>query len=286
MADREILGTLVRLAFAEGIRRRVFAVVGALSVLFVVLYGLAANLAFEEVSVLDAVALIEERTIVGATMTGLAMFATLFLAAVLVTFMTMGAIRGHADAGLLAPIAVRPVPRSALLIAPWLAATIVGGAYVLTLFASITVLTWALGGWVPDRPILAGLALVGAVAVLAALSVSLSVWLRASATGIAVLMVYGAGLTAGLLGQIGQGLNIDRLERAGEVVAWALPFEALYQAALSALTADTGGLTGLALSLGPFGGPQSAGPELGVWAVVYIAAVLALASRFLRRSDL
>ena len=45
-----------------------------------------------------------------------------------------------------------------------------------------------------------------------------------------------------------------------------LPFEALYQAALSAITADTVGFTRLAIDLGPFGGAEAAGPLLWPWA--------------------
>ena len=47
--------------------------------------------------------------------------------------------------------------------------------------------------------------------------------------------------------------------------SWLLPFEALYQAGLHGLTADTGGITGVIVQLGPFGGAQKAGPGCGLW---------------------
>ena len=53
-----------------------------------------------------------------------------------------------------------------------------------------------------------GLAL--AVAIIAALSLAGSVFLSATANGIAVFMVFGAGLVAGLLGQIGEALGSTR----------------------------------------------------------------------------
>ena len=43
---------------------------------------------------------------------GLAMFATLFLGVVLAVFLTLGAVRGDAERGLLQPLVVRPVGRS------------------------------------------------------------------------------------------------------------------------------------------------------------------------------
>ena len=63
--------------------------------------------------------------------------------------------------------------------------------------------------------------------------------LAATANGIAVFMVYGAGLVAGLLGQIGEALSSDTLGSVASTTSWALPFEALYQDALHRITAET-----------------------------------------------
>ena len=49
--------------------------------------------------------------VAGATLLGLAMFATLFLGAILAVFLTLGAVRGDAERGLLQPLLVRPLPR-------------------------------------------------------------------------------------------------------------------------------------------------------------------------------
>ena len=54
-------------------------------------------------------------------------------------------------------------------------------------------------------------------------------------------MIYGAGLTAGLLGQIGHALDSHALKSIAKVATWALPFEALYQAGLHALVSNTTG---------------------------------------------
>ena len=55
--------------------------------------------------------------------------------------------------------------------------------------------------------------------------------------------------------------------------SWLLPFEALYQAGLHGLTADTSGITGVIVQLGPFGGAQEAGPGLWLWTVAYLALI-------------
>ena len=76
---------------------------------------------------------------------------------------------------------------------------------------------------------------------IAALSLLGSIFLSATANGIAVFMAFGAGLAAGLLGQIGDALNVDTLENVAQVAAWALPFEALYQGGLELADPGVGG---------------------------------------------
>ena len=61
-------------------------------------------------------------------MVGLAMFSTLFLGVVLAIFLTLGAVRGDAERGLLQPLLVRPVSRPTLLLARWLGAIAVSHA--------------------------------------------------------------------------------------------------------------------------------------------------------------
>jgi hypothetical protein len=99
-------------------------------------------------------------------------------------------------------------------------------------------------------------------------------------------MIFGAGLTAGLLGQIGEALNSDTLEDVSRTASWILPFEALYQTALSEITADTFGFTRYAIDLGPFGGAQEFGGFLWVFTVLYLGAIALVSLWAFRRRDL
>jgi hypothetical protein len=122
--------------------------------------------------------------------------------------------------------------------------------------------------------------------VLAALSLLGSTVLSSTANGIAVFMVLGAGLTAGLLGQIGEALESRTLDRIADIASWLLPFEALYQHGLARITADVEGNTAAIVNLGPFGGAQEASFALWPFAVVYVVAVMALAAVAFSRRDL
>jgi Cu-processing system permease protein len=173
-----------------------------------------------------------------------------------------------------------------MLLARFAGAAAFAGAYGLVVYLCALVITGAIGGWWPDHVLTPGLGLAAGLVIVAAMSLLASVFLTSTAQGIAILMVFGAGLTAGLLGQIGDAIDSDSLSDIAKVASWILPFEALYQGGLHALTSDTTGLTGTAISLGPFGGPQSAGPGLVLWSVLYLAATLAIASFFFAARDL
>lgn len=279
---------IVGYGFREAVRRKMFAVVLVLTVAFLFLFWLANHYVFRDLSTISPPSdvHVDTRTFAGAFLLGLAMFATLFLGAVLAVFLTLGAVRGDAESGLLQPLVVRPLGRTTMLMARFAGAAALSSAYVLAVYLAAWLITDATGGWSPDHLLGPGLGLALGVSIIAAISLLLSVLLPATAQGIVIFMVFGAGLTAGLLAQIGHAINSDSLHQIGRVASWALPFEGLYAAGLHALISGTGGLTGVVLQLGPFGGSEAASPDLIAWAFVYMLGVLALAAFAFSRRDL
>ena len=282
------LATIAGYALREAIRRKVLVVVAVLTAGFLALYTFGSSEAFEEVSRarLPPASGIEEHVLTGSTLLGLAMFVTLFLGTVLAVFVTLNAVRGDAERGLLQPLVVRPVGRSTLLLARFLAAAAVCIAYVQIVYWAAVALTDATGGYRPDHAVAGALALAAAVTIVVALALLGTTLLSSTANGIAIFMVFGAGLAAGLIGQIGAALDSETLRQISSIASWALPFEALYQDGLHALTADIEGVTGVIVQLGPFGGAQDAGPLLYPFALVYLVVAGLLADRLFRRADL
>ncbi|MFL5896801.1 MAG: hypothetical protein ACJ76Z_17005 [Thermoleophilaceae bacterium] len=278
--------TIAAYGIRESVRRRVFGVVAVLTLLAALLYIEGARIAFRDTASFTGGGIVDTKDFTGATVFGMAMFGTLFLGAVLASFLTLGVIRGDAERGLLQPLVVRPVGRAAVLSARFGAAALVSAAYVVVVYAGAVVATGLIGHWWPDHFVLPGLGLAAGAVVISALSTAGSVLLSSTANGIAVFMLYGAGLMAGLLGQIGDALANHSLERISSIGSWALPFEALFQNGLDATVSDTGGITGALLHLGPFGGAQHAGALLWPYAVLYVAAVLAGATWLFSRRDL
>jgi ABC-type transport system involved in multi-copper enzyme maturation permease subunit len=266
-------------ALREAVRRKVLVVVVVLTIGFLALYAYGSAQAFHQVRRIGIPSAdIHEEV--------LAMFVTLFLGTVLAVFVTLTAVRGDAERGLLQPLVVRPIGRTTLLLARFLAAAAVCVVYVAIVYAAAVLLTGATGGYWPDNPVFGGASLAAAVVVVVALALLGTTLLSSTANGIAIFMVFGAGLAAGLIGQIGSALGSSALERISSITSWALPFEAIYQNGLHALTADLRGATGVIVQLGPFGGAQDAGPLLFPYVLVYLVVVGAVATRIFKRADL
>jgi Cu-processing system permease protein len=277
---------VARHALRESLRRRIFAVVLGLSIAFGALYAFGAHELFKDVggfandeSGLDA------KTLAGATILGLAMFGSLFLGAVLAVFLTAGAVRGDAESGTLQPLIVRPLSRRRYLAGRLLAASVVSAGYVAFAYLGAVLITGAIGDWWPENVVGSLIRLSGAAVVISALALLGSVFLTATANGIAVLMVYGAGLLAGLLGEIGDAVPSHSLQRIADIASWALPFEQLYRDALRELVGSAHGVTGAIIQLGPLGGSHDAGPLLLPWAIVYVVLVMAAAGLAFSRRD-
>jgi len=284
-----VRGVLIvaRHALQEALRRRVLLVVVVLTMVFGGLYAWGCHALFDDLSGFrDSETGLDPVALAGSTIVGLAMFGGLFLGVVLATFLTAGAVRGDAERGLLQPLVVRPLGRTQYLVGRFLAAATVSALYVLIVYLGAVLITGAIGDWWPEHPIGSGVRLAGAAVIVAALSLLGSVFLGATANGILMLMAYGAGLLAGLLGAIGDAIPSPTLQHIASTASWILPYEALYRDALRLLVQDVPGIAGAIVQLGPLGGSHDAGPLLVPWAVVYLVGVLAAAAWAFRRRDL
>jgi ABC-2 type transport system permease protein len=277
---------IARHVLQESVRRRVFVVVLVLTLLFLALFTLATVEAFNAQTPFGGGGSFRPHAITAVTMNGLGVFASLFLATVLAVFLTLGAVRGDAERGLLQPLVVRPLGRREFLLGRFVGAVAVCVAYVVVLYALVVLIVHQAGGSWPDYVIGPGGALAGAVTILVAMSLLGSVFLSATANGIAMFMLYGAGLVSGLLAAIGAALDAHTVLTIAHDITLALPFEGLYQAALHALGSNQTGLTRVLVNLGPFGASHPNSVPFDIWAVVYLAILSALATVGFERRDL
>lgn len=279
---------IARLGLREAVRRRVLPVVVGLSLVFLVLFWLAVGVVRDRTAEesagggLAAAFAPALDDYAAGLLLGMASFATLFLGATLGIFLTAGTIRGDAERGLLQPLVVRPVGRLRVLAGRWIAATVVAVPYAIVLeLGAIGIMKWR-GDYTAPTVLLPSFELGLAVGLVALMALTTSVLLSQVAAGIGSFMAVGAGLVGGLIGQIGDGLDSRTLERAADVVSTALPFQGLYQDALSRLTPATTD----AIQLGPLGGAERAATWFGPWIVLWIVVVGAAGVVALARRDL
>jgi Cu-processing system permease protein len=279
---------IVGYGLRESLRRRMFTVVLVLTVVFLALYGYGVRAAFRDTRGFVGVnpEQLDTRALTGAIVFGLAMFAILFLGAILAVFLTLNVVRGDAEAGVLQPLVVRPIGRAQLLAARFAGAAAICAVYVFVVYLGALGLTRWAGGWRPDRLLAPGVELAAAVVLVAAIAVAGSVVLSPIANGIATLMIFGAGLLAGILGEIGHAIDSPKLQHISRLAWWFLPFDALYEDALHRLTVDTTGFAKFVLELGPFGGSRPASGAVLLWSGAYLLLVLGVALAAFSRRDL
>jgi ABC-type transport system involved in multi-copper enzyme maturation permease subunit len=282
------VAVVVQYAMREAVRRKVFTVVLVLTMVFLFLFWLANHFVHAKLGQIRPPhdVHVDTRTFAGAFLLGLAMFATLFLGVVLAVFLTLGAVTGDAERGLLQPLVVRPLGRPTLLVARFLGAAGVCAAYVLVVYLAALGIVHATLGWTPAQIVWPGVELAGGVVFVITLSLLGSVVLSSTANGIAIFMLFGGGLVAGLLGTIGHALNSHEIRHASVIASWALPFEALYQDGLRMITERASGLTGFLLQLGPFGGAYVHGWPIRLWSLAYGLGVGVVALAAFSRRDL
>ncbi len=261
-------------AFRESLRRRVFHAGLLLTMVFLGLYGLGCSFVnVSEVQIGPAARVVKLDVFAAANILGLAVFATYFFGVSLAIFLTISAVRGDAEQGVLQALIVRPLTRWQFLLGRLLAAITVAVIYVAIVFAAAIAITNATLGWTPHHALAAGFEISAAIAVVAVVSMLSSVYLSGVANGIGVFMLFGAGLFGGLLGEIGGAVNSHKLEQTATVIRYVTPFEWLYQSALGRLIQGERGVTEIVIRLGPFGGSVQGGSAVWLWSAVYVLAV-------------
>lgn len=276
---------IARLALQEAVRRRVLTVVAVLTVASGALYILGCVTLHHHLEGLPQFQRGGQlEPIIPATLLGLASFGTLFLGSVLAVFLTAGAVRGDADRGLVQPLVVRPVGRGVYLAGRAVAAITVACGYVLVVSGVALLVTRSVFPNLPPAAWTVIPPLVAAVCVVTMLTLVVSCLLSTVATGISVLMAYGAGLVAGLLGEIARAFSATTLADIANGVSYLLPFEALYRDALARLS--PAGPLGQLVQLGPLGGAKSGGVALWLYMLVYLAGCGAVAVWAFGRTDL
>lgn len=162
----------------------------------------------------------------------LLMFMFSFVLALSASAIASPAISGEIDSGVLHAIATRPVRRAEILLGKWLGLAALLAAYTAAVCGlEYAVVDWS-SGYLPPDPVPAAAFLFGEGAALLTLVLLLSTRLPALAAGVIGVAAFGIAWLAGVVGTLGQAFHVTALDTAATVMAYVIPSNGLWQAAL------------------------------------------------------
>ncbi len=199
-------------------------------------------------------------------------------------------ISGEVESGLLLAILARPVRRSEVVIGKWL-----GLAMLVVVYAAgagsleLAAVDWATG-YLPPHPVQLLVYVAADGLILLSVGLLLSTRLSGITAGVIALVGWLIAWIAGVVGDIGTGLQNQALENAGVVSHLVLPSDGLWRGAIYAMEPDTViaavRALGTAGRANPFAATEPPPVSFLVWVVVWFALVLSLSIWSFRRREI
>jgi ABC-type transport system involved in multi-copper enzyme maturation permease subunit len=199
-------------------------------------------------------------------------------------------ISSEVESGMLLSILARPVRRSEVVIGKWLGLALLVGIYAAgSAFLELTAVDWATG-YLPPHPVEL-VAYVGTEGlVLLSLGLLLSTRLSGITGGVIALVAWLMGWIAGVVGDIGAGLQNQAIQNVGTISHLLLPTDLLWRGAVYAMEPDTvlatlraAGTIGRA---NPFSAVDPPPVPFLAWVAVWFTIMLALSIWSFRTREL
>jgi ABC-type transport system involved in multi-copper enzyme maturation permease subunit len=280
---------IARLTVAETGRRRILAVLFALTVVSVALtmWGIERLVTLARdggTADLEIVLGVSQVQILVAFMFS-------FVLAMTAAFLGAPAIAADLESGVAHAILARPIRRADLIVGRWLGLVVVIAAYAagsgLLEIAAVRLVS----GYTPPQPLLAVVFLAAQAVVLLTFAMLLSTRLPAIAGGAICVVLFGLGWMAGVFAGIGRFFDAGPLVAAAEASRWLLPSDGLWRGTIYSLEPQlvvAGAISGAgeAADANPFFASAPPPATFLAWSVVWIVVVLVLAVVSLRRRDL
>jgi ABC-type transport system involved in multi-copper enzyme maturation permease subunit len=189
-------------------------------------------------------------------------------------------ISSEVESGLLLSMLARPLRRSEVVIGKWLGLAILVGVYAAGAGSlELAAVDWATG-YLPPHPAQLLLYVAAEGLVLLSLGLLLSTRLSGITAGVIALVAWLIAWIAGVVGDIGIGLQNQALENVGVVSNLLLPSDGLWRGAIYAMEPDTLLATmraaGTFARANPFAAVDPPPVAFLTWVVVWFGLMLAL----------
>ena len=293
---------VARWTLLEARRRRLLAAGVALSVAFIVLFGVGFALLYhaQQRDLVSAQAqgglpggfdASTELLVMSTALVVLGLYGVQFLAVLLGLFLGVASVSPEIDSGALHAVLARPLSRLEYLVGRFLALAGLLTAYVVVMSSALLLIARIVAGYQPGNvPKVAGL-MVLQVFVLLAVSLLGSTVLPTLANGVVMLALFGLAWLGGIIGFIGTiPPGNELMANLGTAVSLLLPADAVWRGASfhalpTSLLAAQSFAGGPELEL-PFASTTPIAPAMLVWALAYPVACLSVAVAAFRRRDL
>lgn len=189
-------------------------------------------------------------------------------------------ISSEVESGLLLSMLARPVRRSEVVIGKWLGLAALVAAYAAGAGSlELAAVDWATG-YLPPHPVQLLTYVAADGLVLLSVGLLLSTRLSGITAGVIALVAWLIAWIAGVVGDIGTGLQNQALQNVGVVSHLVLPSDGLWRGAIYAMEPDTLIATlkalGTAGRANPFAAVDPPPAEFLAWVVIWFALVLGL----------
>lgn len=284
--------TIARLTFLEVLRKRVFFVTASLTVIFILLYGVALNFTAQEIVRMNAHQASGQmvQQIIGNQLLGAGLYFASFLIALLALLSSVGTISAEIENGLLHAIISKPIKRSAIIWGKFTGYGLMLACYSLLLYLAILALNWHYNPVIFSLTKISDL-LLGAFLItlhpLVLLGVALlfSTLLKTLTAGIFAIILYGLGMVGGFLEQIGMVINNSNLINIGVLTSLFMPSDALFRKLVAVVSGNQSNPLAT-LSMGPFGVGAEPSNAMLVYTCFYVFNTLGLATYIFKKKDL
>jgi ABC-type transport system involved in multi-copper enzyme maturation permease subunit len=187
-------------------------------------------------------------------------------------------ISSEVESGLLLSMLARPVRRSEVVIGKWLGLAVLVAIYAgFAATAELAAVDWATG-YLPPHPAQLEMFVAAEGLVLLSVGLLLSTRLSGITAGVIALVGWLIAWIAGVVGDIGTGLQNQALENVGVVSHIVLPSDGLWRGAIYAMEPETLIVAmralGTAGRANPFAATDPPPTQFLLWVVVWFALVL------------
>ncbi|MBI4769316.1 MAG: ABC transporter permease [Chloroflexi bacterium] len=278
--------TLARLTFLEAIRRRIALAALLLGLAFLVLYGAGFYFIIRETGLPATSDAMDSllRSQVYNFLSNAGMYAVNFLSLAMGALVSADTLAGEIGSGTIQSLVTRPVRRAEIVLGKWLGFAGLLALYLALMGGGLLLVVYLLAGYhVPNAA--AGISLIYLEALLImSLTVACSSRFSTLATGGAVFGLYGVAFIGGWVEQIGALLHNQTAVNIGILSSLLIPSEALFRRAAFVMTSPL--VQRMGVNFGPMFVFSVPSPLMVVYAVLYLAAALAVAVWQFERRDL